>query len=121
LHVCVCVCVCVFGMHAAYCVLLPSDWAGAVPSAGVAEVPPGREDGAPLLGLHRRVRDGAAGRVWEAEEAEAAGRAEVRALHRAAPDAAGLRLPRPLGRQAAGLQGMSMSMSLSGPLANQGD
>jgi hypothetical protein len=40
------------GLFAAYYLLLSSHWPGPVPSAGLTEVPPGREDGSPLLGLH---------------------------------------------------------------------
>ena len=62
---------------AAYDIVLPSYWAGLVPPAQLPEVPPGREDGAPLMGLHRRVRDGAESRMREVEEAEDAQRLEV--------------------------------------------
>lgn len=96
-------------LFAAYYLLLSSHWPRPVPSAGLPEVPPGREHDPPVLGFHRRVRDGIASCMREAEEAEAAGRAEVCALSRAAPDAAGLWVPCPVGRQTARLQGMSLN------------
>ena len=62
---------------AAYYIVLPSYWVGLVPPAQLPEVPPGREDGAPLVGLHRRVRDGVESRMREVEEAEDARQLEV--------------------------------------------
>ena len=63
------------------------------------------------MGLHRRVRDGAASGLWEAEEAEDAHRVEDRAVPGAPPDAAGVRLPNKMGQQASRLQGLLKSRS----------
>jgi hypothetical protein len=56
------------------------------------------------VGLYRRIRDGAASRLREVEEAEDAQRTEGRAVPRAAPTATGVRLPNPVGQQASCLQ-----------------
>lgn len=60
------------------------------------------------MGLYRRVRDGTESGLREAEETEDAEWAEVCAVSWAAPDAAGLRLPHPLGQQASCLQGLNL-------------
>ena len=63
------------------------------------------------MGLHRRVWDGAASSLREAEEAEDALRAEDRAVPWAPPDAAGVWLPNKMGQQASCLQGLNSCSS----------
>ena len=63
------------------------------------------------MGLHRRVWDGAASSLREAEEAEDALRAEDRAVPWAPPDVAGVWLPNKMGQQASCLQGLNSCSS----------